>query len=121
MGLLYSTENDMQKRFENLLTKIEGLGIKTEQLRCNILGENNKYLTEIFNQRGISLKMTAAYTPQMKGVVETAFITTRDQAFASMLAAQFSTKSHNKLWAEAIHTATKIGNILPTQTRLIYF
>ena len=68
MGLLYSTENDMQKRFENLLTKIEGLGIKTEQLRCNIMGENNKYLTVICSQRSISLKMTAPNTPQMNGV-----------------------------------------------------
>ena len=74
------------------MTKIEGLGIKTEQLRCNILGENNKCLTEICNQRGISLKMTAPYTPQINGVVETAFVTTRDQAFASILAAQINTK-----------------------------
>jgi len=95
------------------------LGYKTEQLRCDNSGENNKYLTEICNQRGISLEMTAPYTPQMNGVVERAFVTTRDRAYASMLAARFNTKSQNRLWAEAIHTATKIGNILPTQTRPI--
>jgi hypothetical protein len=63
--------------------------------------------------------MTPPYTPQMNGVVERAFATTRDRAYASMLAAQFNTKSQSRLWAEAIHTATKIGKILPTQTRPI--
>jgi transposase InsO family protein len=81
-------KSDLQKLFETLLTKIKGLGA------------------------GITMEMTAPCTPQMNGVVERSFITVRNRAFAMMISARLISSFQNRLSAEAVHTATRIGNTL---------
>jgi hypothetical protein len=73
------------------------------------------------------MEMTSPYIHQMNGVVERSFVTARDRAFAMLISARFSSGFQNRLWPEAVHTATKIGSsclhqdslFLPTRCSLV--
>jgi hypothetical protein len=60
--------------------------------------------------------MTAPNTPHTNVVVERSFVMCRDHAFANMLAARFNGETQEGVfWAEAVTTATKIGNMMATK------
>ena len=109
-----SKKSNLKEPLEQVLTKIQGLSFHTSYLRCDNAGKNIKHLTTIFSERGIIIEMTAPHTLQINGVVERSFVTARDRAFAMMISARLSVDFQNRLWAEAVHTAIKIDNILPS-------
>jgi hypothetical protein len=57
------------------------------------------------------LENTAPNTPQLNGVVEGHFVRDRTRAKAMMQATTIQHWSEQRLWAEAVNTATKIGNL----------
>ena len=116
-------KSDIREHFGTLLAKIKGLGFTTTFLRCDNAAENVKHLSAVFSERGITMEMTAPYTPQMNGVVEISFVTARDRAFAMLISERLSSSFQsssfqNILWVEAVHPAPKIGYRLPYQDSL---
>ncbi|MEM7375719.1 MAG: reverse transcriptase domain-containing protein, partial [Bacteroidota bacterium] len=63
---------------------------------------------------GIEIELTAPYTPQLNGVAERGFAVVKMRAMAMLEKAGLTDKMKDKLWAEAVNTATYISNIVPT-------
>ena len=93
-----------------LLTKLAGAGHKTKFVRCDDAGENSKQLKKVCENQGVKMEFTAPHTPQHNGVVERGFVTVRQRALAMMLSAKFTDEYQGLLWAEAVHTATRLTN-----------
>ena len=107
-------KKEIKKVTENLLLLLKGASVITKYMRCDNAGENTKQLREICEKNGIILEMTAPNTPQMNGVVERKFVTIRDKALALMLGAKLDDAHQGRLWPEAVHTATKLDNAVPS-------
>ena len=82
-------------------------------VRCDNAGENEKYVKQLCNKHGITPEFTAPHTPQLNGVVERSFATVRAKALAMLEAANLTEPMRNKLWVEAINTATYLSNVTP--------
>ena len=82
-------KNGLDVPLQQLLTKNKALGRACKFLRCDNAGENNKQVRAVCDMFGITMEMTAPYSPQMNGVVERSFVTCKERAFASMYCARF--------------------------------
>jgi histone deacetylase 1/2 len=87
-----------------------GAGHKPKFVRCDDAGENSKQLKKVCENQGVKMEFTAPHTPQHNGVVERGFVTVRQRALAMMLSAKFTDEYQGLLWAEAVHTATRLTN-----------
>ena len=56
------------------------------------------------------MEFTAPHTPQHNGVAERGFVIVRQRALAMMLSAKLTDEYQGLLWAEAVHTATRLTN-----------
>ena len=75
-------------------------------------GENVNALKKMCEENeGIEIELTAPNTPQHNGVVERIFSTDRRRALAMLIAARLKPTTRNVPWAEAVHTAEKLGNV----------
>lgn len=99
---------------EKLIDTLNTAGKTVKYLRCDNMGENVTPLKEVCNSKNIQLELTTPYTPQMNGVVERGFITTRDMGLAFLLSAKLNQEHQKMLWAEAMNAATDISNLLLT-------
>jgi hypothetical protein len=119
---LTKEKSELPDVLEPFLIKFNRINNKIQFLRCDNAGEHQTKLRSLCSRLGIQLEYTAPYTPQMNGVVERKFVTARDRGNAMLKAANL--KHHVQLdpWAEAVNTATKIGNIsiFPGETKTPY-
>ena len=106
-------KKEIGKVASSLIQLLKGAKVITKYMRCDNAGENIKQLRDVCEKGGITMEMTAPNTPQMNGVVERKFVTIRDKAVAMMLGAMLDDEHQGQLWAEAIHTATKLENAIP--------
>ena len=103
-------KSDIGTVIEILLSSLAGAGHKTKYVRCDDAGENTKQLRKVCENRGIKMEFTAPHTPQHNGVVERGFVIVRQRALAMMLSAKLTDEYQGLLWAEAVHTATRLTN-----------
>lgn len=104
-------KSEVSTKTDQLLTKLNGLGIKVEFIRCDNAGENKKKLEQVCDKHGVTLEYTAPHTPQMNGVVERRFAVDTNKALALMIAADLTTDMEQFLWAEAAYTSAMLGNM----------
>jgi hypothetical protein len=103
-------KNMMAKVANKLFTQLKSAGYTIRFLRCDNAGENVAGLSKVCETHGIKEEFTAPHTPQQNGVVERKFVTIRDRACAAMYAAKLSDEYHGLLWAESVHTHTRLTN-----------
>ena len=103
-------KNGMAKVANALFTQLRSAGYTLRFLRCDNAGENVAGLSKVCETHGIKEEFTAPHTPQQNGVVERKFVTIRDRACAAMYAAKLSDEYHGLLWAESVHTHTRLTN-----------
>ena len=69
-GYFVPTKNKMVEFVEELVTTINGLGLKVKYLRCDNAGEHQQELMAYCKQVGIILEYTAPNTPKQNVRVE---------------------------------------------------
>ena len=97
---------------------LKARGVRIETIRCDNAWENKK-LEEALNKDGWGIKFeyTAPNTPQQNGIVERAFASLYSRARSMMIGAGLNTSQREKLWAEAVNTATDMDNLIVTEGR----
>jgi hypothetical protein len=88
-------------------------GMHVQCIRMDNAGENTKLAERMrSNERymGITVEYTSPHTPQQNGVVERAFPSILGRVRAMMLGAKFDRNMKERMWAEAINTATLLDN-----------
>jgi Reverse transcriptase (RNA-dependent DNA polymerase)/gag-polypeptide of LTR copia-type/Zinc knuckle len=108
-------KNEAKKVTATLLTLLKGARVTTKYLRCDNAGENIKGIKELCEENGIQIELTPPHSPQFNGVVERKFVTIRDRAQAMMLGAHLNDEHQGRLWAEAVHAATRLHNAIPNR------
>lgn len=106
-------KEDLPETFMTFLKERDGEGKKVKIVRLDNAGENKALrdmVAESDKFRTIRFEFTAPRTPQQNGVVERAFPTIMGRARAMMIAAGFSKKMKQQMWAECIGTATVLEN-----------
>lgn len=107
-----SKKSELASKVTELVTQLLAAGYLPKYLRCDNAGENTKGLTAMCTKFNITVEMTAPYTPQQNGMVERKFVTIRDRSCAAMTSARFSDEYQGLLWAESVHTSTRLTNIV---------
>ena len=110
-------KKDIGKALTPILQRLQATNRKTEFLRCDNAGENKAYLTKACDEYGIKMEFTAPHTPKQNGKVERGFVYTRDRALAMMIDARLTEEFQKLFWAEAVSTATALGNALIPVTK----
>ena len=107
-----SRKSELATKVTSLVTELISAGYTTKYLRCDNAGENVKGLSAMCIKFNIQIEMTAPYTPQQNGMVERKFVTIRDRSCAAMTKASFTEEYQGLLWAESVHTSTRLTNIV---------
>ena len=85
-------------------------GYKIKIVRTDGGGEYKKELTTYFESMGIKHELTSPYTPQSNGTAERLNRTLNEMVRAML----FQANMPETFWAEAVHHAAKIKNMLPS-------
>ena len=109
------TKDEAFKKFVHYVNKYENqLGKKIRQVRSDNGKEFiNRNFMELFKDKGIHHQRTVAYNPPSNGVAERANRSLLDKARTMLVDAGLP----DNFWAEAIMTATRLKNIVPTKER----
>ena len=92
------------------------LKLDIKHLRCDDSGGKWKYIRELSGEFGFKMEYTAPHTPQRNGRVETRICCHHQEigGLAMMFDAKLAPGSQATLWAEAMKTATDVGNDIPS-------
>ena len=107
-----SRKSELATKVTSLVTKLISAGHTTKYLRCDNAGENVKGLSAMCIKFNFQIEMTAPYMPQQNGMVEQKFVTIRDRSCVAMTKANFTEEYQGLLWAESVHTSTRLTNIV---------
>jgi hypothetical protein len=111
-----TNKNEAKKVTAQLIGVLKGARVTTKYLRCDNAGENVRGLRELCHEEGIQIELTPPHSPQFNRVVErVVFVTLRDRAHAMMLGARLDEEHQGRLWAEAVHAATRLHNAVPNR------
>jgi transposase InsO family protein len=105
-------KNEVPEIVEKFIEMCKGINKSIEYIRCDNAGEHQNELRNICAKHGVKLEYTAPYTPQQNGMVERRFATDRLRGNAMMEAAGINEFNKRILWAEAVNTASKLGNLV---------
>lgn len=111
------TKNEMPDAVRLLFNRARGAHIKIDYLRCDNAGEHLTELKILCETHGVQIEYTAPDTPQYNGVVERRFHVDRQRGEAFMYAANFNQTLQDKLWPEAVNTASQMYNWGLTATK----
>jgi hypothetical protein len=88
-------------------------GMRVQCIRMDNAGENIKLVERMHTHEryiGIKIEFTSPHVLQLNGVVERAFPSILGRVRAMMLGAKFDRNMKERMWAEAINTATLLDN-----------
>ena len=97
-----TAKKHMIKFVKEIVTLINGLGLKVKYLRCDNAGEHQKELIEYCNETGITLEYTAPNSPKQNGRAEKKIHVLWTKAMTMMVHANLTPESQGKFWAEAV-------------------
>ena len=106
------SKNQMVIFVKDLVTKINGLGLKVKYLRCDNAGEHQQELQEYCNEVGIVLEYTAPNTPKQNGRVEKKIHIIWQRAMTMMSNANLTIDAQKEFWAEAVACSAFIEDLM---------
>ena len=106
------TKNRMVTFVEELVTTINGLGMRVKYLRCDNAGEHLQELIDYCREAGIILEYTAPNTPKQNGRVEKKIRIIWQRAMTMMNHANLTLESQKEFWAEAVACSAFIEDLM---------
>ena len=107
-----ASKNHMVAFVKNLVTEINGLGLKVRYIRCDNAGEHQEALKKYCLEIGIVLEYTAPNTPQQNGRVEKKIHILWQRAMTMMANANLTVESQSKFWAEAVACSNYLEDLM---------
>jgi len=99
-----------------VITECRNRGYMVNYIRCDNAGENTAGVKTLCLEMGITIELTAPYTPQHNGVCERRIAVNMGKARAALFGAKLTKETRQLLWAEAYNLANFNYN-LTTNTK----